>query len=138
MTPSDREAAGQRIARARRLRGLSQAVLAGLAGATRTARSSRCAPPSQPPARGAERQHPDLTPQQGSSETARMGDLTVQRQAFRAAMNEHRQPVPGEASPAARTPWRDAILQPPKPQITPSAEILQVAAEHDSEHEAGG
>jgi transcriptional regulator with XRE-family HTH domain len=32
MTRSDREAAGQRIARARRRRGLSQAVLAGLAG----------------------------------------------------------------------------------------------------------
>ena len=32
MTPSDREAAGQRIARARRRRGLSQPVLAGLVG----------------------------------------------------------------------------------------------------------
>ena len=32
MMPSDREAAGQRIARARRRRGLSQAVLAGLVG----------------------------------------------------------------------------------------------------------
>jgi len=32
MTPSEREAAGQRIALARRRRGLSQAVLAGLAG----------------------------------------------------------------------------------------------------------
>ena len=32
MTPSDGEAAGQRIARARRRRGLSQAVLAGLVG----------------------------------------------------------------------------------------------------------
>jgi transcriptional regulator with XRE-family HTH domain len=32
MTPYDREAAGQRIARARRRRGLSQAVLAGLVG----------------------------------------------------------------------------------------------------------
>ena len=32
MTPFDREAAGQRIARARRRRGLSQAVLAGLVG----------------------------------------------------------------------------------------------------------
>ena len=32
MTPSDREAARQRIARARRRRGLSQAVLAGLIG----------------------------------------------------------------------------------------------------------
>jgi len=71
----------------------------------------------------------------------------VQRQAFRAAMNEHRHLAsgedaardnPGEASPASRAPWRDAILQPPKPQITPSAEILRVAAEHDIEHEAGG
>jgi transcriptional regulator with XRE-family HTH domain len=32
MTPPDREAVGQRIARARRRRGLSQAVLAGLVG----------------------------------------------------------------------------------------------------------
>jgi transcriptional regulator with XRE-family HTH domain len=32
MTPSGREAAGRRIARARRRRGLSQAVLAGLVG----------------------------------------------------------------------------------------------------------
>ena len=77
----------------------------------------------------------------------RTASLRLQQYAFRAAMNEHRQLVPGEdatranpgeASPAARTPWRDAILQPPKPQITPSAEILQVAAEHDIEHEAGG
>jgi hypothetical protein len=79
------------------------------------------------PASGTERQHPDLTPQH--------------------AMNEHRQLVPGEdaiwgnpgeAFPASRTPWRDAILQPPKPQITPSAEILEFAAEHDIEYEAGG
>ncbi len=78
---------------------------------------------------------------------ARMSDLKVQRQAFRAAMNEHRHLVPGEdatrgnlgeASSASRTPWRDAILHPPEPQITPSAEILQVAAEHDIEYEAGG
>ena len=56
-----------------------------------------------------------------------MGDLKFQRRAFRAAMNEHRQLVPGEdatqanpgdASPASRAPWRNAILQPPKPQIT--------------------
>ena len=31
---------------------------------------------------------------------------------------------------------QDAILQPPKPQITPSARILQLAAEHDIEPEA--
>jgi hypothetical protein len=99
------------------------------------------------PVSDAERQHPDLTPQQGSSEMARTGDLTVQRQAFRAAMNEQGQQVPGEdltcanlgeASPASRAPWRNAILQPPRPQITPSAEILEFAAEHDIEHEAGG
>jgi hypothetical protein len=76
-----------------------------------------------------------------------MGDLTVQRHAFRAAMNEHRQLFPGDdvtqanpgdASPASRASWRNAILQPPKPQIIPSAEILEFAAEHDIEHEAGG
>ena len=61
-------------------------------------------------------------------ETARIRDLEEQPQAFRA----------GEASPALRPPWRDAILQPPQPQITPSAEILQLAAEPDIEPEAGG
>jgi len=29
-------------------------------------------------------------------------------------------------------------LQPPKPQITPSAQILQLAADHDIEPETGG
>jgi hypothetical protein len=62
-------------------------------------------------------------------------------------MNEHRQLVPGEdatranlgeASPASRAPWRNAILQPPTPQITPTPEILQRAAERDIEPEAGG
>ncbi len=37
---------------------------------------------------------------------------------------------------AGRPPWRDAILQPPKPQITPSARILQLTAEPDTEPEA--
>ena len=45
---------------------------------------------------------------------------------------------PDAASPSMRPPWRDAILQPPAPQITPSAEILRLAAEHDIEPEAGG
>jgi hypothetical protein len=45
---------------------------------------------------------------------------------------------PGEASPALRPPWRDAVSQPPRPLIAPSAEILQLAAEHDIEPEAGG
>jgi hypothetical protein len=43
----------------------------------------------------------------------------------------------GEASPDLRARWPDAILQPPKPQITPSAEIHQRAAEPDIDPEAG-
>jgi hypothetical protein len=90
-------------------------------------------------------ERPDLTPQKGGSETARMGDLTVQPQAFRPALNEQAQRVPGEdatwanlskAFPASQALWRNAILQPPKPQITPSAQILQLADEHDTEPEA--
>ena len=42
----------------------------------------------------------------------------------------------GEAFPAWQAPGRDAILQPPKPQITPLAKILQLAAERDAEPEA--
>jgi hypothetical protein len=37
-----------------------------------------------------------------------------------------------------KTRGQDVILQPPKPEITPSARILQAAAEHDIEPEAGG
>ena len=44
----------------------------------------------------------------------------------------------GKAFPAWQAPGQDAILQPPKPEITPSARILQLAAEHDIEPEAGG
>jgi len=39
----------------------------------------------------------------------------------------------GETLPAWRASDRDAILQPPKPEITPSARILQLAAEHIAE-----
>ena len=69
-------------------------------------------------------------------------DLAVQREQFRAEMDER--PgliVPGDhgkAFRAMKTPGQDAILQPPKPEITPSARILQLAAEHDIEPEAGG
>ena len=44
----------------------------------------------------------------------------------------------GQAFPSWTGPGKDAILQPPKPEITPSAAILQLAAEHDIEPEAGG
>jgi hypothetical protein len=42
----------------------------------------------------------------------------------------------GEAFPAWQMPGRDAILQPPKPQITPSARALELTHERDAEPEA--
>ena len=70
-------------------------------------------------------------------------DPAVQREEFRAEMDERpRLIVPGEdhgkAFRAMTTPGQDAILQPPRPEITPSARILQLAAEYDIEPEAGG
>ena len=44
---------------------------------------------------------------------------------------------PRRGLPRLEAPSRDAILQPPKPQITPSARILQLAAERDTSPEAG-
>ena len=69
-------------------------------------------------------------------------DPAVQREQFRGEMDEHpRLIVPGEdhgkAFRAMKTLGQDAILHPPKPEITPSARILQLAAEHDIEPEAG-
>src|SRR5260370_6168753 len=76
----------------------------------------------------------------------RIRDLAAERQAFRAKLDERqRLVVPsedldwaglGEALPSWRASRRDPILQPPKPQITPSARILQLTAERDAEPEA--
>ena len=73
-------------------------------------------------------------------------DLTTQRQSFREKLEERQVlRIPsedpdwedlGDAFPAWRSPRRDAILQPPRPQITPSANILQLAAGRDTEPEA--
>ena len=73
-------------------------------------------------------------------------DLAAQRQAFREKFEERQGlMVPsedpdwgdlGEAFPIWQTPGRDAILQPPKPQIAPPTKILQLAAEYDTEPEA--
>ena len=70
-------------------------------------------------------------------------DPAVQSEEFCAEMDVRpRLIVPGEdhgkAFRAMKTPGQDAILQPPKPEITSSARILQLAAEHDIEPEAGG
>jgi hypothetical protein len=73
-------------------------------------------------------------------------DLAAQRQTFREKIEERqRLMMPsedpdwgdlGEAYPAWNPPRRDAILQPPKPQIPPSAKILQLVAGHDRVPEA--
>jgi hypothetical protein len=39
----------------------------------------------------------------------------------------------GKVFPGRQASGRDAILQPPKPEIIPSGRILQLAAEHDTE-----
>ena len=75
-------------------------------------------------------------------------DLAAQRQAFREKLEERQAlKVPsedpdwedlGQAFPTPLAGQRDAILQPPKPQITPSAKILYLAAERDSSPEAAG
>ena len=99
------------------------------------------------PVSDVKRQHPDLIPHQQSGETTWNRDLELQQQAFQTGTNERSGLVPdehaargapgGASPPALQPPWRDAILQPPRPLITPSAEILQIAAEHDIEPEAG-
>jgi hypothetical protein len=42
----------------------------------------------------------------------------------------------GQAFPAWPRPGRDAILQPPKPEIRPSAQVLERAADRDVDWEA--
>ena len=99
------------------------------------------------PVSDADRAELTLAPDRKIAEMAAwIRDLAAHRQAFREKMEERQGlKVPsedpdwenlGDAFPAWRAPGRDAILQPPKPQITPSAKILQLAAERDTEPEA--
>jgi hypothetical protein len=76
----------------------------------------------------------------------RIRDRAAEHQAFRAKLDERQRLVMpsedldwdglGEALPSWRASRRDPILQPPKPQIMPSARILQLTAEPDAEPEA--
>ncbi len=75
-------------------------------------------------------------------------DLATQHHAFRETLNQRQHSMiprddldwaaPGTTLPTWWAPHHDAILQPPKPEITPSATILRLAAEHDLEPEAAG
>jgi hypothetical protein len=101
------------------------------------------------PVTDTEHEHLHPVPDSNLTETAaRIRDLAAQHQAFRQKMDERlRLMKPGkdpdwiglsERLPSWWAPYPDAILQPPKPEITPSARILELAAEHDTEPEAGG
>jgi hypothetical protein len=83
------------------------------------------------------------------SDTAtRIRDFAAQHQAFREKTGQRqRRMTPredpgwaalGDTLPSRWAPRTDAILRPRKPEITPSAQILQLAAEHDIEPEPGG
>jgi TrwC relaxase/AAA domain len=99
------------------------------------------------PVNGTDREQLTLALDQQIGEMAAwIQDLAAQRQAFRETI-EKRQGlmVPsedpdwgdlGEAFPAWKAPGRDVILQPPKPQITPAARILQLVQERDTDPEA--
>jgi len=94
-------------------------------------------------------QQPQSTLDQNSAGTAAWTRApAARRQAFREELARRQMlRVPGDNPDWAGlgepwTPWktasRDAILQPPKQQITPSAKILELAAGHDTEPEAAG
>ena len=129
---------------------------------TRSSRSCRCrASPSRNRPPGRARQLPDdrdHLPAREQLHPATDGKLAetppgirdpaIQRQVSRAEIDERplllapgEDPVWGDlgkAFPAWQAHGRDAILQPPKPEIIPSARILQLPAERETErdHEA--
>jgi hypothetical protein len=83
------------------------------------------------------------------SETAAwIRDLAAQHQAFRQRINQRQCPMTpredldwaglGDTLPSWWAPRPDAILRPPKPEITPSAKMPQLTAEQDTELEADG
>jgi hypothetical protein len=77
---------------------------------------------------------------------ARVRDLAAQHQTFRTRLDDRQRQMAHsedldwvgyyQTALPFRDSRRDPILQPPMPRITPSAEILQLAAEHDIEPEA--
>jgi TrwC relaxase/AAA domain len=99
------------------------------------------------PTGDAEREQLSLAPDEKISEmSAWVTDLTAQRQAFHDKLQERQAlKIPSEdpdwedlrhAFPAWNPPDKDAILQPPKPDITPSEKILDLAREPEAGWEA--
>jgi hypothetical protein len=101
-----------------------------------------------PPLRSAEPELESSASTEDATATARLiEDLAARHREFTAKLADRQSiKVPAEdpdyddlapAFPAWALPGRDAILQPPKPQITPSARILELAADRDLEMEPG-
>jgi hypothetical protein len=88
------------------------------------------------------------TPAEALGETSRLiKDLAAQHREFANKLAEHQSVmIPAEdpdfanlgpAFPAWEAPARDAILQPPKPQIAPSERIVGLAADRGLDWEPG-
>ena len=100
-----------------------------------------------PPVTQAQRDELTLTTGEQIRETGQwIKDLAAQRRAFADRLADRQSlTIPsedpdygdlGQAFPPWPAPARDAILQPPKPEIQPSARILERAQEHDLDMEA--
>ena len=100
-----------------------------------------------PPATQAQRDELSLTPGEPIPETSQwIKALTAQRHAFAGRLADRQSlMIPaedpdyvdlGQAFPHWPKPARDAILQPPKPEIQPSEQILERALEPDLDMEA--
>jgi AAA domain len=100
-----------------------------------------------PPVEEAEREQLHLAPADKIGQMAQwVTDLAAQRHAFKETLAErHALRMPNEdpdwedlglAFPAWIAPEQDAILQPPKPEITPSAKILELARQPGAGREA--
>jgi hypothetical protein len=105
-------------------------------------RSAEPAPPS-----AAQRAELTLTTDQPPSETGQwIEGLAAARRTFASTLAERQSlALPSEdpdyenlgpAFPPWPGPAKDAILQPPKPEITPSSQVLQRAADRDADPEA--
>ena len=96
-----------------------------------------------------EPQREGSTPPQDLGKTSRLiDDLAARHREFTAKIAERRSVMipsedpgfeaPAPAFPGWAVPGRDAILQPPKPQIEPSERILELIAGRDAGMEAAG
>ena len=142
---ADRQEWDQATAGSRRL---AIAADAKLAAATPSPKIEPLRSTEQDPLSYIERERPHPTLESELTEHGTwIHDMYAKHQAFRARVDA-RQPL---TPPSEKLDWaeldqnppslclrRDAILQSPKPQITPSARILQHFAEHDTEPEAAG